>query len=201
MDWRRKSPRRRTWCWTMTTEEGWGGRRRRRPNWRPRPTQTRTTTSLQVNFPPSVVVWTFSSAYKETQHVRNRCSFCTQKALGVCRWRGHEVWCNCMKRFYGICFCFCFKMSLSFWNRLNAMLDDIMYLLFDNQFQEIKSRSYCQRSIELLLLRNPDIYYILLSYYSSTIWSRLLLIIENENTLKIIYLLYHTLLLVSIDES
>lgn len=38
------------------------------------------------------------------------------------------------------------------------MLDDIMYLLFDNQFQEIKSRSYCQRSIELLLLRNPDIY-------------------------------------------
>lgn len=82
------------------------------------------------------------------------------------------------------------------------MLDDIMYLLFDNQFQEIKSRSYCQRSIELLLLlRKPDIYYILLSYYSSTIWSRLLLIIENENTLKIIYLLYHTLLLVSIDES
>lgn len=81
------------------------------------------------------------------------------------------------------------------------MLDDIMYLLFDNQFQEIKSRSYCQRSIELLLLRNPDIYYILLSYYSSTIWSRLLLIIENENTLKIIYLLYHTLLVVSIDES
>lgn len=81
------------------------------------------------------------------------------------------------------------------------MLDDIMYLLFDNQFKEIKSRSYCQRSIELLLLRKPDIYYILLSYYSSTIWSRLLLIIENENTLKIIYLLYHTLLLVSIDES
>lgn len=81
------------------------------------------------------------------------------------------------------------------------MLDDIMYLLFDNQFQEIKLRSYCQRSIELLLLRKPDIYYILLSYYSSTIWSRLLLIIENENTLKIIYLLYHTLLLVSIDES
>lgn len=80
------------------------------------------------------------------------------------------------------------------------MLDDIMYLLFDNQFQEIKSRSYCQRSIELLL-RNPDIYYILLSYYSSTIWSRLLLIIENENALKSIYLLYHTLLLVSIDES
>lgn len=106
MDWRRKSPRRRTWWWTMTTEEGWGGRRRRRPNWRPRPTQTRTTTSLQVNFPPSVVVWTFSSAYKETQHVRNRCSFCTQKALGVCRWRGHEVWFNCMKRFYGICFVF-----------------------------------------------------------------------------------------------
>lgn len=59
------------------------------------------------------------------------------------------------------------------------MLDDIMYLLFDNQFQEIKSRSYCQRSIELLLLRKPDIYYILLSYYSSTIWSRLLLIIED----------------------
>lgn len=115
---------------------------------------------------------------------------------GVAMRFGVTVWSGFME----FLFCFCFKMSLSFWNRLNAMLDDIMYLLFDNQFQEIKSRSYCQRSIELLL-RNPDIYYILLSYYSSTIWSRLLLIIENENTLKIIYLLYHTLLLVSIDES
>lgn len=116
---------------------------------------------------------------------------------GVAMRFGVTVWSGFME----FLFCFCFKMSLSFWNRLNAMLDDIMYLLFDNQFQEIKSRSYCQRSIELLFLRNPDIYYILLSYYSSTIWSRLLLIIENENTLKIIYLLYHTLLLVSIDES
>lgn len=115
---------------------------------------------------------------------------------GVAMRFGVTVWSGFME----FLFCFCFKMSLSFWNRLNAMLDDIMYLLFDNQFQEIKSRSYCQRSIELLL-RNPDIYYILLSYYSSTIWFRLLLIIENENTLKIIYLLYHTLLLVSIDES
>lgn len=115
---------------------------------------------------------------------------------GVAMRFGVTVWSGFME----FLFCFCFKMSLSFWNRLNAMLDDIMYLLFDNQFQEIKSRSYCQRSIELLL-RKPDIYYILLSYYSSTIWSRLLLIIENENTLKIIYLLYHTLLLVSIDES
>lgn len=41
------------------------------------------------------------------------------------------------------------------------MLDDIMYLLFDNQFQEVKPLSYCQRSIELLLIRNPDIYYLL----------------------------------------
>lgn len=38
------------------------------------------------------------------------------------------------------------------------MLDDIMYLLFDNQFSEVKPLSYCQRSIELLLIKNPDIY-------------------------------------------
>lgn len=81
---------------------------------------------------------------------------------GVAMRFGVTVWSGFME----FVFLFCFKMSLSFWNRLNAMLDDIMYLLFDNQFQEIKSRSYCQRSIELLILRNPDIYYILLSYYS-----------------------------------